>query len=90
MDQLGLSMPYGFDTTDFVFNSFTESVKEAMGDDFHMVANNQKYPIMYAGGLKDVGYVEGQFFHKTETPAEMQQRFTKINAENPDLLRLIK
>lgn len=92
IDQNGLNMPYGFDTTGFMTNTFTDSVKDATNNwDYHMVVNySYKSPLGYAGGLACPGYIESMFFRANETAAEMLKRFNDRNilqAEN--FLRLI-
>lgn len=63
MDQKGLTMPYGY-TTDFFFNEYAESLKAAKGETYSILTYNNKIPLVYAGGLKEVGYIESMFFNK--------------------------
>ena len=92
MDQQGLSMPYGFDTSGFKFNAFTESVQDVTKHgEYHMIPHeNFKSPLVYAGGMVMPGYIESMFFRGSETPTAMLKRFNDRNmliAE--DLLDLI-
>ena len=92
IDQNGLNMPYGFDTTGFLTNEFTDSVRDVTNDwNYHMVVNySYKSPLGYAGGLACPGYIESMFFRADEDATEMLERFNERNILQADnFLRLI-